>query len=86
MKEVPSYEAGNGLPALIARVEKIGESVLVTRHEKLAGCVPAAATEDRRAARTVVARMLIERLDREGSKTEGPSWEQLKSEMDAERP
>ena len=34
MKEIPLYDAKNGLSALVAEVEPTGESVIITRHGK----------------------------------------------------
>ena len=86
MKEIPLHEAKNILSALVAEVETSGESVIVTRHGKPAARLSSVTTDDRGEARTAVARLLIEQLEREASRADGPTWEELRSEMDAERP
>lgn len=86
MKEIPLYDAKNALSAIITEVETSGESVIITRHGKPAACLSAVPTEDRGEARAAVARLLIERLEQETPSVEGPSWQELKAEMDAERP
>ena len=86
MKEIPLHEAKNILSALVAEVETSGESVIITRHGKPAACLSSVTTGDRGEARTAVARLLIEQLERETSRAAGPTWEELRSEMDAERP
>jgi len=86
VKEVPLYEAKNGLSALIAEVESTGESVIITRHGKPAACLTAIVAGDRSLARQAIARLLIEQLEREDAQATGPDWTELKSEMDAERP
>ena len=86
MREVPLYDAKNGLSALVAEVESTGESVIITRHGKPAACLSALPTKDRERSRAAVARTLIEQLEREEPGPGGPSWEELKSEMDADRP
>jgi len=85
MREIPLYEAKNGLSALVSEVETTGETVVITRHGKPVARLSAIVKEDRAEARSAVARLLIEQLDRSPS-VEGPTWEELKSEMDAERP
>lgn len=86
MKEIPLYDAKNGLSALIAEVEMTGESVIITRHGKPAACLSAVAVQNRDASRAAVARLLIERLEQDDLRADGPSWSELKAEMDAERP
>ena len=84
MKEVPLHDAENGLSALVAEVETSGESVIITRHGKPAACLSAIAPKNRGETRRAVAQLLIERLEREAS-DDGPTWPELKSNMDAER-
>ena len=86
MKEIPLHEAKNGLSALVAEVEASGESVIITRHGKPAARLSSAAADDRGEMRAAVARRLIEQLERDTPRADGPSWEELKSEMDADRP
>ncbi len=85
-KEVALHDAKNGLSALIAQIESTGESVIITRHGKAAARLAPIAREDRSAARKAIARLLIDRLDQDERAGTGPSWQELKSEMDADRP
>ena len=86
MKEIPLHEARNSLSALVAEIEASGESVIVTCHGKPAARLSSAAAEDRGETRATVARRLIEQLERDTPLADGPSWEELESEMDADRP
>ena len=86
MKEIPLYDAKNGLSALVTEVETTGESVIITRHGKPAACLSAVRTEDRAEARRALARSLLDRLERDAPGAPGPGWSELKADMDADRP
>ena len=86
MKEVPLHEAKNGLSALIAEVEAGGESVLITRHGKPAARLSAVSPDDRGEARAALVRTLLAELDEEEAPAVVVDWEELKGDMDADRP
>ena len=85
-REVPLYDAKNGLSALIAELETIGGSVIITRHGKPVARLSAVVEEDRGAARTAVAKALIDRLEHDDASVRGPDLQELKEEMDKDRP
>ena len=94
MKEVPLYDARNALSALIAEVEATGEPITITRHGvPAARLVPTSAPDvaDGVARRAALGRLLFERLDERsngqaGGSTSSPTWDELKAELDDDRP
>lgn len=93
MKEISLYDARNGLSALVNEVATTGETIVITRHGKPAArLVPVAALDPagRSERRAALARLLFERLDERAlSLPEGvvpPTWDELKAELDDDRP
>jgi prevent-host-death family protein len=85
MKQIALYEAKNTLSALIAEVERTGEEVIITRHGKPAVRIgPVGVDRSPEAMKALGERLLanLERQRAEGWPDKGPTWEQLKAEME----